>query len=122
MEPRQVTIAGKRETHAERKDEKTIYKEHCSDQILRVIELPAEVIAGRPWPRSRTVCSNSSCRGPRPRRRSSRLDRTWCESSKTVLQLTFISDLGASGSVGGSSLGLVDSRKAGSREASDRRW
>ena len=47
MEPRRVTIAGKRESHAERKDEKTIYKEHCSDQILRVIELPAEVVAGR---------------------------------------------------------------------------
>jgi len=47
MEPRRVTIAGKRESHAERKDEKTIYKEHCSDQILRVIELPAEVIAGK---------------------------------------------------------------------------
>jgi len=47
MEPRQVTIAGKRETHAERKDEKTIYKEHCSDRILRVIELPAEVVAGK---------------------------------------------------------------------------
>ncbi len=47
MEPRRLTIAGKRESHAERKDEKTIYKEHCSDQILRVIELPAEVIAGK---------------------------------------------------------------------------
>src|SRR6266699_1283745 len=47
MEPRRVTIAGKRESHAERKGEKTIYKEHCSDQILRVIELPAEVIAGK---------------------------------------------------------------------------
>ena len=47
MEPRRVTIAGKRESHAERKDEKTIYKEHCSDQILRVIELPAEVVGGR---------------------------------------------------------------------------
>ena len=47
VEPRRVTIAGKRETHAERKDEKTIYKEHCSDRILRVIELPTEVVAGR---------------------------------------------------------------------------
>jgi HSP20 family protein len=47
VEPRRVTIAGKRETHAERKDEKTIYKEHCSDRILRVIELPAEVVAGK---------------------------------------------------------------------------
>src|SRR5437870_12973881 len=47
VEPRRVTIAGKRETHAERKDEKTIYKEHCSDRSLRVIELPAEVVAGQ---------------------------------------------------------------------------
>ena len=47
VEVRRLAIAGKRESHAERKDEKTIYKEHCSDQILRVIELPAEVIAGK---------------------------------------------------------------------------
>ena len=47
VEARRLTIAGKRETHAERKDEKTIYKEPCSDQVLRVVELPAEVVAGR---------------------------------------------------------------------------
>jgi len=47
VEARRLTIAGKRETHAERKDEKTIYKEPCSDQVLRVVELPAEVVAGK---------------------------------------------------------------------------
>ena len=47
VEASRLTIAGKRETHEERKDEKTIYKEHCSDQVLRVVELPAEVVAGR---------------------------------------------------------------------------
>ena len=46
MEPRRVTIAGKREAE-ERKNEKTIYRESCSDEMLRVIELPAEVVAGR---------------------------------------------------------------------------
>ena len=46
MEPRRVTIAGKREAE-ERKNEKTIYRESCSDHILRVIELPAEVVAGK---------------------------------------------------------------------------
>ena len=47
VEARRLTIAGKREAEEERKDEKTIYKEHCSDRILRVIELPAEVVAGK---------------------------------------------------------------------------
>ena len=46
MEPRRVTIAGKREAE-ERKNEKTIYRESCSDEILRVIDLPAEVVAGK---------------------------------------------------------------------------
>ena len=47
MEPRRVTIAGKREAEEERRNEKTIYRESCSDEILRVIDLPAEVVAGR---------------------------------------------------------------------------
>ena len=47
VEARRLTIAGKREAEEERRNEKTIYREPCSDQILRVIELPAEVVAGK---------------------------------------------------------------------------
>jgi HSP20 family protein len=43
VEPRRLTISGKRETKEERKTQKTIYAERCADQILRVIDLPAEV-------------------------------------------------------------------------------
>lgn len=43
VEPRRVTIAGKRETKAESKGEKAFYSETCSDQILRVFELPIAV-------------------------------------------------------------------------------
>jgi HSP20 family protein len=43
VEPRRLTIAGKRETTEETKGRKTIYKERCSDEILRVVELPVEV-------------------------------------------------------------------------------
>ena len=47
VEARRLTIAGKREAEEERRNEKTIYRESCSDQILRVIDLPAEVVAGK---------------------------------------------------------------------------
>jgi len=43
LEPRRLTIAGKREAKEERKDKKTVYTERCSDQLLRVIDLPAAV-------------------------------------------------------------------------------
>lgn len=45
VEPRRVTITGQRETKTqeESKTEKLIYSEACSDQILRVLDLPAEV-------------------------------------------------------------------------------
>ena len=45
IEGRRLTISGKRETHEERKGKKTIYSEHCSDQRLRVVDLPADVNA-----------------------------------------------------------------------------
>lgn len=45
IEGRQLTISGKREQHEERKDKKMVYSETCSDQILRTVELPAEVNA-----------------------------------------------------------------------------
>jgi HSP20 family protein len=43
LEPRRLTITGKRESKEERKEKNTIYTDHCSNQILRVIDLPIEV-------------------------------------------------------------------------------
>jgi HSP20 family protein len=43
VEPRKLTIAGKHEAQEEGRRGKTIYSERCAKQILRVIDLPAEV-------------------------------------------------------------------------------
>jgi HSP20 family protein len=43
VEPHRLTLSGKRESSNEHTDEKTIYKEECSNQIYRAIDLPAEV-------------------------------------------------------------------------------
>ncbi len=43
VEPHRLTIRGKREASEERKGKKTIYSEHCLNQIFRTVELPAEV-------------------------------------------------------------------------------
>jgi HSP20 family molecular chaperone IbpA len=43
IEPRRVTISGKRETSKEEKKGKSVYSETGCDQILRVEDLPAEV-------------------------------------------------------------------------------
>ena len=43
VEPTRLTITGKRETSKKEEKGKTVYRERCSDEILRVIELPAEV-------------------------------------------------------------------------------
>jgi len=44
LEPRRLTISGKKETSKEdKKKGKTIYKEQCSTELLRIIDLPAEV-------------------------------------------------------------------------------
>ena len=45
IEGQRLTISGKREKHEERKDKKMLYSESCSDEILRVLNLPAEVNA-----------------------------------------------------------------------------
>ena len=45
LEPRRLTISGKRETKEERKEKKTVYTECLSDQLLRVVTLPAAVDA-----------------------------------------------------------------------------
>jgi HSP20 family protein len=43
VEPRRLTITGKHEAQEESKKGKTIYSEQCAKQILRVVDLPAEV-------------------------------------------------------------------------------
>jgi HSP20 family protein len=43
VEPHRLTISGKRETDQDRASKKTIYTEHCVNQIFRSIDLPAEV-------------------------------------------------------------------------------
>ncbi len=46
VEPSRLTISGKRETETKsRKQGKTVYSEFCSDQILRVVDLPGSVDA-----------------------------------------------------------------------------
>ncbi len=45
VEPRRLTITGKRETNTEEQKGKTVYAEYCSDQILRIVDLPESVDA-----------------------------------------------------------------------------
>jgi HSP20 family protein len=46
VEPRRLTISGRKETSKEEKKKgKTIYKEQCSSELLRIVDLPAEVDA-----------------------------------------------------------------------------
>lgn len=47
VEPRRLTISGKRETNKEQKKGKSVYREQCSDEILRSVELPSEVDASQ---------------------------------------------------------------------------
>ena len=43
VEPRRLTITGKHETNEESKKGKIIYSEQCAKEILRVVDLPADV-------------------------------------------------------------------------------
>jgi len=45
LEPTRLTVSGKRETKEEQKKGKTTYQEYCANEILRIVELPAEVDA-----------------------------------------------------------------------------
>ena len=47
LEPQRLTISGKRECSKEEKKRKTVCTETSSDRILRVVQLPAEVEAGK---------------------------------------------------------------------------
>ena len=44
VEPRRVTITGKRESKSETKDGESLYSEECSNEIFRAIELPSDVV------------------------------------------------------------------------------
>jgi HSP20 family protein len=43
VEPQRLTISGKKQTTEESKTGNTVYKDQCSNEILRVVDLPAEV-------------------------------------------------------------------------------
>ena len=43
VEPRRLTVSGKHETKEETKKGRTLYSELCAGEILRVVDLPAEV-------------------------------------------------------------------------------
>src|SRR6516225_6685856 len=47
LEPRRLTITGKREAKKEEKKGKTVYAERCCDQILRIVDLPSDVETGK---------------------------------------------------------------------------
>lgn len=47
LEPTRLTVSGRRETKEEQKKGQTTYEEHCSNEILRIVELPAEVDASK---------------------------------------------------------------------------
>lgn len=47
LEPRRLTISGKKEAKEEQKKGKAVYQEQCSNEILRVIDLPVEVDASK---------------------------------------------------------------------------
>jgi HSP20 family molecular chaperone IbpA len=43
VEPQRLTVIGKRESKEETKKGKTVYSEFCANEILRVVDLPAQV-------------------------------------------------------------------------------
>ena len=47
LEPKRLTLIGKKERKESRKNAKAVYKENCSSEILRVIDLPVEVDADK---------------------------------------------------------------------------
>jgi len=47
VRPQLVTISGKKESGEDRKKGTAVYREQCSNEILRVINLPADVEASR---------------------------------------------------------------------------
>jgi HSP20 family protein len=47
LEPRRLTITGKKQSASHDKKENVVYSERCSSELLRSIELPAEVNVSR---------------------------------------------------------------------------
>lgn len=47
LEPRRLTISGKKQSSSEQKKGNVLYSERCSDELLRSVELPVEVNASR---------------------------------------------------------------------------
>jgi HSP20 family protein len=47
LEPRRLTISGKKQSSSEEKRGKVLYSERCSSELLRSVELPVEVNASR---------------------------------------------------------------------------
>jgi HSP20 family protein len=47
VEPQRITISGKRQSTEEKKTAKAVYKEQCSNEILRVVDLPVEIDAAK---------------------------------------------------------------------------
>jgi HSP20 family molecular chaperone IbpA len=47
VQPQRVIISGKKESNEEHKIGKIVYREQCSNEILRLIELPADVEASK---------------------------------------------------------------------------
>jgi HSP20 family molecular chaperone IbpA len=47
LEPRRLTISGKKQSSGEKKKGNVVYSERCSDELLRSVELPVEVNASR---------------------------------------------------------------------------
>jgi HSP20 family protein len=47
VEPRRLTITGRRETKKEETKDNTTYSETCSNEIFRVVDLPVEVDAAK---------------------------------------------------------------------------
>jgi len=43
IEPRRLTISGKRESNSERKNGSILYEDHCSAEIFRVVDLTSDV-------------------------------------------------------------------------------
>jgi HSP20 family molecular chaperone IbpA len=47
LEPRRLTISGKKQSSSEEKKGNVVYSERCSDELLRSVELPVEVSVSR---------------------------------------------------------------------------
>jgi HSP20 family protein len=47
LEPRRLTISGKKQSGSDERKGNVVYSERCSNELLRIVELPAEVNVSR---------------------------------------------------------------------------